>query len=59
MSCRDVDERVRGEVISAIGSWAASCPATFLSDSYLKYLAWAQVSARQHRCPANLSARVS
>ncbi|GBF99460.1 hypothetical protein Rsub_11946 [Raphidocelis subcapitata] len=42
---RDVDERVRAEVISAIGAWAAACPATFLSDSYLKYLAWAQSDA--------------
>jgi len=42
---RDVDERVRCEVIAAIGAWAASCPSTFLSDSYLKYLAWAQSDA--------------
>lgn len=40
---RDVEPRVRCEVIAAIGEWAAACPATFLCDAYLKYLAWAQV----------------
>lgn len=40
---RDVESRVRCEVITAIGEWAAACPATFLCDAYLKYLAWAQV----------------
>ncbi|KAI8472835.1 MAG: hypothetical protein J3K34DRAFT_457586 [Monoraphidium minutum] len=42
---RDVDERVRCEVIRAVGGWAAACPATFLADSYLKYLAWAMSDA--------------
>lgn len=36
---------MRAVVISAIGDWAASCPSTFLSDMYLKYLAWAQSDA--------------
>ena len=39
---RDVDARVRGEVVAAVGAWAAAAPATFLCDAYLKYLAWAQ-----------------
>jgi len=28
-------------VIEAIGGWVVALPSEFLSDSYLKYLAWA------------------
>lgn len=28
-------------MIEAIGSWVVALPSEFLSDSYLKYLAWA------------------
>jgi cohesin complex subunit SA-1/2 len=28
-------------VIEAIGEWVEALPSEFLSDSYLKYLAWA------------------
>lgn len=38
---RDVSEDIRAAVITAIGQWIALLPSTFLSDMYLKYLAWA------------------
>ena len=38
---RDVSEEIRAIVIEAIGKWVEDLPAEFLSDSYLKYLAWA------------------
>lgn len=39
--CRDVSDEIRAIVIEAIGSWVVALPSEFLSDSYLKYLAWA------------------
>ena len=38
---RDVCEDVRASVIEGIGNWIEMMPATFMKDSYLKYLAWA------------------
>lgn len=38
---RDVCEEVRAIVVEGIGNWVEMMPATFLQDSYLKYLAWA------------------
>jgi hypothetical protein len=37
---RDVSPEVRFLIISALGEWAASYPVKFLSDHYLKYIAW-------------------
>ena len=37
---RDVSPDVRFLIISALGEWAASYPVKFLSDHYLKYIAW-------------------
>ena len=34
-------EDIRCIVIEAIGDWVVALPSEFLSDSYLKYLAWA------------------
>jgi hypothetical protein len=36
-----VSEDIRAIVIRAIGEWVEELPSEFLSDSYLKYLAWA------------------
>jgi len=41
MPTRDVSEEIRAGVIASIGQWITLLPSTFLSDSYLKYLAWA------------------
>jgi cohesin complex subunit SA-1/2 len=38
---RDVCPEVRATVVEGIGRWVRLLPATFLSDTYLKYLAWA------------------
>ncbi|GMH33633.1 hypothetical protein BSKO_01467 [Bryopsis sp. KO-2023] len=38
---RDVDPEIRTVVISALGKWCAALPSEFLSDNYLKYVAWA------------------
>ena len=37
---RDVAPEVRTVVIASLGEWAASYPVKFLSDHYLKYIAW-------------------
>lgn len=36
-----MSEDIRAIVIEAIGGWVDALPSEFLSDSYLKYLAWA------------------
>ena len=36
-----MSEDIRAGVIASIGQWIALLPSTYLSDSYLKYLAWA------------------
>ena len=38
---RDVDPEIRLAVVQGIGRWMQLLPATFLSSSYLKYVAWA------------------
>ncbi len=38
---RDVDADIRAVVIRGIGDWIAINPADFLTDHYLKYVAWA------------------
>ena len=38
---RDVDADIRATVIHGIGDWIAMNPADFLTDHYLKYVAWA------------------
>ena len=38
---RDVDADIRATVIRGIGDWIAMNPADFLTDHYLKYVAWA------------------
>ena len=38
---RDIDGEIRLVVVSAIGLWMSLLPATFLSATYLKYIAWA------------------
>ena len=38
---RDVDADIRATVIRGIGDWIAINPADFLTDHYLKYVAWA------------------
>jgi len=38
---RDVDADIRAVVIRGIGDWIAMNPADFLTDHYLKYVAWA------------------
>jgi hypothetical protein len=45
---RDVCPEVRATVISAVGEWIDADPATNLSDSMLKYVAWA-LSDREAR----------
>lgn len=38
---RDVDADIRAVVIRGVGDWIALNPADFLTDAYLKYVAWA------------------
>lgn len=38
---RDVDEGIRAIIITTIGKWCEELPSEYLSDMYLKYLAWA------------------
>ncbi|PSC70800.1 sister-chromatid cohesion 3 [Micractinium conductrix] len=38
---RDCSEEIRATVIEGIGAWARLHPAAFLTDQYLKYIAWA------------------
>ena len=38
---RDVDADIRAAVICGIGDWITLHPADFLTDHYLKYVAWA------------------
>ena len=38
---RDVCPDVRASVVSAVGAWIRLDPATYLSEHYLKYVAWA------------------
>jgi cohesin complex subunit SA-1/2 len=38
---RDVSADIRVSVIEAVGGWMKLLPSIFLSDQYLKYLAWA------------------
>lgn len=38
---RDVDSEIRAFIIDGIGRWMNLYPSTFLSATYLKYLAWA------------------
>lgn len=38
---RDVSNEVRSVVIVGVGNWIELLPSMFLSDAYLKYLAWA------------------
>ena len=39
--CRDCSEEIRACCIEGIGCWIRLMPATFLTDQYLKYIAWA------------------
>lgn len=39
-TCRDVVAWTRRDVVAALGGWAAACPALFMADVRLKYLAW-------------------
>lgn len=54
---RDVDERIRAEVISSVGGWIQARPQEFLQDTNLRYLAWAlsdkqaEASPRERRKP--------
>lgn len=41
MLCRDRSEEIRATCIGGIGAWVRALPAAFLTDQYLKYLAWA------------------
>jgi hypothetical protein len=38
---RDCADDIRATVIEGIGHWIRSYPSAFLSDQYLKYIAWA------------------
>lgn len=38
---RDCSEEIRATVIDGIGSWVRLHPSAFLTDQYLKYIAWA------------------
>ncbi|EFN51942.1 hypothetical protein CHLNCDRAFT_139605, partial [Chlorella variabilis] len=38
---RDCSEEIRATVIEGIGAWVRLHPAAFLTDQYLKYIAWA------------------
>ncbi|KAL4451286.1 hypothetical protein ABPG77_009358 [Micractinium sp. CCAP 211/92] len=38
---RDCSEEIRATVIEGIGSWVRLHPSVFLTDQYLKYIAWA------------------
>ena len=39
--CRDCADEIRATVIEGIGAWVRLHPAAFLTDQYLKYIAWA------------------
>ena len=38
---RDIDAEIRSVIVQNLGSWMLLYPSTFLSSTYLKYLAWA------------------
>ncbi|GAB4819997.1 hypothetical protein N2152v2_007043 [Parachlorella kessleri] len=38
---RDIADDIRATVVEGIGHWIKSHPSAFLSDQYLKYIAWA------------------
>jgi hypothetical protein len=38
--CRDEMAFIRKDIMEAVGRWTLLCPAKFMHDTYLKYLAW-------------------
>lgn len=38
---RDICPEIRARVIHGIGQWIKAVPATYLNDTYLKYIVWA------------------
>jgi hypothetical protein len=38
--CRDEMAFIRRDVMEAVGQWSLLCPAKFMHDTYMKYLAW-------------------
>jgi cohesin complex subunit SA-1/2 len=38
---RDIDAEIRSVIVQNLGAWMLLYPSTFLSSTYLKYLAWA------------------
>jgi hypothetical protein len=38
--CRDSQASIRQHIVEAVGVWTEQCPAKFMKETYLKYLAW-------------------
>ena len=56
LPCRDCSEEIRATVIEGIGAWVRLHPAAFLTDQYLKYIAWALSDKVRRRGPPLRSA---